>query len=200
MKFSFAAFFATVGLVIVSGIASFVEGTLTSRRVTMGFINHAGMWGDLLIMSVVSGFVFPYLSRKQNHLVPALLLALAATALAHFLWWNEMRSSAVTGHMFGSDRRAAWYQAMSIAGWLHVIVMTCLLAILFVYVVSPVPKQTVVAVSLLVTVHVVLATVQPGWYCTGKLWTWQNFVPPLAGAIVIWGIALFKMRLAGAGA
>ena len=83
MKFSFVSFAVIVLAVVVSGFASFVDGTLTSKRVTMGFLNHGGMWGDLIIMSTVAGFVVPHLVRSRVVVLSALCIAVAVTVIAH---------------------------------------------------------------------------------------------------------------------
>lgn len=196
MKFSLAAFIGTVAVVVISGVASFMEGTLTRKNVTMGFLNHGGMWGDLIIMSVVTGFVFPYLVRSRIYALSALFIAFTVTVIAHILWAKWMQSDAITGHMFPTHETGKWYLDMSGAGWMHVVVMTALLTVVLIYAVSSVPVNVLFAVSLLLTVHVFLATVQPGWYCTGKLWTWRNFGTPLFTTALIWSIAALKIKLA----
>src|ERR1035441_3749016 len=188
MKFSFPAFVTTVLLVAASGVVSLLEGTFTSKRVTMGFINHGGMWGDLIILSVMTGLVYPYFVRNRLVILSALFLALAVTILAHIQWANWSRNDGLTGHMFRSHETGIWYAEMSLAGWMHVIVMTVLLSVAFIYAVSSTPLNIVLTVSLLLTVHVFLGTVQPGWYCTGKLWTWRNFGPPLFATGLIWTV------------
>jgi hypothetical protein len=196
MKFSLTAFIVTVAAVVVSGVISFMEGNFTSKNVTMGFVNHGGMWGDLIIMSVVTGLVFPYLIKNQICMFSALFLALTVAIIAHIFWAKGMQSEAVTGHMFPSHKTGKWYLDICGAGWMHVLVTTMLLAVIFIYAISPLPKNVIIATSLLLTIHVVIASVQPGWYCTGELWTLKNFVPPLVVAALIWSIAVLKIQLA----
>jgi hypothetical protein len=196
MKFSFTAFSAIVLAVIISGVASFLEGTLTSRRVTIGFLNHGGMWGDLIIMSVVTGLVFPYLVKSRIYALSALFVALTVTLVAHILWAKWMRSDGITGHMFPTNETGKWYLDMSGAGWMHVLVMSMLLTAVLMYAVSPLPKKVIITASLLLTMHVFLGMAQPSWYATGELWTWKNFGPPLVVAALIWSIAVLKIQLA----
>jgi hypothetical protein len=196
MKFSLAAFSVVVLAVVTSGAASFLDGTFTSKRVTMGFLNHGGMWSDLIIMSVATGLAFPYLARSRIIALSSLVIALLVTMIAHVHWAASMRHDGTTGHMFHIYQTGTWYLDLSRAGWMHVLVMTMLLTVALMYAVSPVPVKIVVAMSLLLTVHVFLGMVQPAWYCTGKLWTWPNFAPPLLAAGLIWGIAMLKLRLA----
>jgi hypothetical protein len=196
VKFSLVAFIVTVAAVVTSGVVSFMEGTLTRKNVTMGFINHGGMWGDLIIMSVVTGLAFPYFVKSQTFCLSSLVIALAVTIIAHVQWAKSFRRDGVTGHMFPTHKTGIWYLDISGAGRMHLLVMAMLLMVVLMYVVSPMPRNVLVAVSLLLTLHAFIATVQPGWFCTGKLWTWRNFGPPLFVTTLIWSIAVVKMQFA----
>ena len=162
----------------------------------MGFLDHGGMWSDLIFMSVVVGLVFPYLATSRGVVFSSLLTALIATIIAHIYWAASMRSDGTTGHMFHVHQTGTWYLDLSWAGWMHVFVMTMLLTVMLLYVVSSLPAKSVVAVSLLLTTHLFLAMVQPGWHCTGELWTWGNFRPPLLVTAAVWSIAVLKIRFA----
>src|SRR5215207_7037908 len=100
MTFSFPAAIATILPVILSGIVAFLEGTFTSKRVTMGFVNHGGMWGDLFILPVVTGFVYPYFVKSRVIVLSSLSVAIAVTIVAHVLWATWSRNDGLTGHMF----------------------------------------------------------------------------------------------------
>jgi hypothetical protein len=157
------------------------------------------MWGDLIIMSVLTGLVFPHLVRGRIYVLSTLFVALAVTVVAHILWAKWMRSDGITGHMFPTNETGKWYLDMSGAGWMHVLVMSMLLTVVLMYAVSPVPKNVVIVGSLLLTMHVFLGMAQPNWHVTGELWTWKNFGPPLVMAALIWGIAVLKVRFAEGG-
>ena len=86
--------------------------------------------------------------------------------------------------------------ALTRAGWMHAIVMTMLLTVLFMYLVSPVPVKAITAVSFLLTAHAFLAVAQPGWYCSGKLWAWTTLGPALFLTGLVWGVAMLKIQLA----
>lgn len=194
MTFSFIAFLVTAAAVVISGVASFMEGTLTNKNVTMGFLNHGGMWGDLIIMSLVNGFVLPYIARSRFVVFAALFVACVVTIITHTKWAEGMRIDGVTGHMFPTHQAGVWYADLSIAGWMHVLVMAILLTVVLMYAVSPTPANVVLTVSLLLTAHVFVGTVQPGWYCTGELWTWINFGPPICATVLIWIVAALKIQ------
>lgn len=182
--------------VVISGVVSFLEGIATNKRVTIGFLNHGGMWGDLIIMSAVTGLVFPYLVKNRIYALSTLFIALTITLVAHVLWAKWMRSDGITGHMFPTHETGKWYLDMSGAGWMHVLVMAMLLAVMLMYAVSPLPKDVVIAVSLLVSLHVFLGTTQPSWYVTGKWWTLKGFGPPMVIVALLWIIAALKIQLA----
>ena len=74
--------------------------------------------------------------------------------------------------------------------------ITMLLAIMFIYPISPLPAKVVVTVSILLTGHVMLGMVQPGWqHHKGKLLSWSNCGPALITIALIWGIAIYKLQL-----
>ena len=196
MKFSFPAFLTIILAVTISGMASFLEGTFTNKKITMGFLNHGGMWSDLIILSVVTGLVFPYLLRNQSCVFLSLIIALIITIIAHIQWAKWMQNDAVTGHIFPTHKTGIWYLDISVSGWFHVVVMTVLLGVLLMYVVSPFPQKVVFVVSLLLTVHIFLGMVQPSWYSAGKLWLWKNFSQPLCVVALIWSVAGVKLFLA----
>lgn len=160
----------------------------------MGFLNHGGMWSDLIILSVATGLAFPYFSKNRLLALAMLLVALVATVIAHAQWAKSFRAEGITGHMFPVHETGKWYLDISKAGWMHVLVMTALLAAIFMSMISPLPEKAVISVSFLFTAHVFLATLQPGWYCTGILWTWKNVGPPLVAAALIWIIAVLKIQ------
>jgi hypothetical protein len=199
MKFNVAAFLGTIALVIVSGIISSIEGTLTAKRVTMGFLNHGGMWGDFLIMSTVAGLVTPHLAKQERVIVLAFVAAFVIAIFLHASWAKAMADEGVSGHMFPNHKTGKWYLDISGAGWAHVLVMTGLLAMVFLYAASPVPTGVIIIVSLLLTIHILIAAVQPGWYCTGVLWRWRNFGPPLVAAAAIWFVAILKIEFTKSG-
>ncbi len=193
MNFSFAAFLATIVAVIICGIASLIEGTLTNKKVTIGFLTHGGMWSDLIVMSIVNGLCFPHFVKNKYVIMFSLSMACIITVIAHAKWADYFRTNGITGHMFPTHQDGVWYRDISTSGWGHIGVMVLLLASTIMYTVSPTPPGVVFTVSLLLTLHVFVGTVQPGWHCTGKLWTWTNFAPPLVATGLVWTIGALKI-------
>ena len=159
----------------------------------MGFLHHSGMWGDFFIMSIVVGLVFPYLVRSKAVVLSSLCIALTVTVLAHILW---AKGGPSTGHMFPTHETGKWYLDISVAGWMHVLVMGALFTVMLIYAVSPLPTKSVVAVSILVTAHLFLGMVPAVWVSTGETWTWRSFGPPVLVAGLVWGIAMLKIQFA----
>src|SRR5437016_5176601 len=141
MKFSFAPFLVTALLVVASGVVSLLEGTLTNKRVKMGFLNHGGMWGDLILLPVMTGLVYPHILRNRLVIILLLFIALAVTIVAHILWARWARNDGLTGHMLPAHKTGLWYADMSLAGWMHVVVMTVFLTMALLYAVSPTPTN-----------------------------------------------------------
>lgn len=195
MKFSVPAFLATVGAVLLSGVVAFWEGYLTDKRVTMGFLSHGGMWGDLLLMSLVMALVVPNLIHDRIYVLPSLAFSLLITILAHAQWCRWMRLDATTGHMFPTHSAGRWYIDMSISGWMHLVFMTIMLGVLFVYVLSPMPIRVVVAVAILLSVHMLVGTLQPGLHLAVGPWKWRILLMPSLAVILIWIINGLKIWL-----
>lgn len=193
-KFSPIASLVIVLGVLLSAAASYVEGTFTDKSVTIGFVEHGGMWGDLIIMAAVGGIVFPHLVKKWSFTLFSIAIALIITVVAHSEWAQMSQREGITGHIFPTHATGLWYHDISIAGWLHVAVMGGLSALIIMYVVSPVPRKIVLIVSILLTAQVFVGTVEPGWFCTGRLWTLKNFMVPMISTVLIWTVALIKRR------
>jgi hypothetical protein len=56
----------------------------------------------------------------------------------------------------------------------------------------PVPR--ILWISGLLTAHVILGQVQPGWYLTGTIWNARTMVPTFTTVLLIWFVGLYKIR------
>ncbi len=195
MQFDFYAFGFTLAFVAFSALVSAGEDTFKNRQLTMDFLHHGGMHGDFFLLSIVNGLVSPYI-KTYGLLLWGLAISLIVTLAIHATWEGAMSKTNTTCHIFPSYQSGSWHKNMSEAGWLHVGYMTAQLAIIIVYIFSPMPEATVLTVSAILTVHVFLGTVQPGWYCSRKLWTAGNFAPPIICTTLIWSIATVKLHSA----
>src|SRR4051794_29776117 len=121
MKFSIVAFSFTVSAVLLSGTVALIEGTLTNRRVMMGFIQHGAMWGDLFIMATLAGVAVPHLNKNPTVVTYCSAIAFTGTIAAHAIWARWFRHEGITGHIFPTYENAVWYRDISWAGWCHVL-------------------------------------------------------------------------------
>jgi hypothetical protein len=117
------------------------------------------MWADGIFFSLVNGAMFAHLDLSLATVLVGLALGVFVAAVTHRTWG----ASGGTGHMWPMHRHNHWLRDLSIAGWLHVIFTALELAVMFAYVVSPMPASVVWIVAGLMTLFVPLAAVQPTW-------------------------------------
>src|SRR3989344_2664336 len=204
MQFNYTVCIITMALVVIAGFFAWLNDDLFGNppltgdppHSDIGFLNHGGMWGDFLLLSFVNGLLWSHLHLTAVLILPSLCVAFWLTLVAHKQWMRLYCRDEISGHMFKSPNfvprlsekhfDVAWKQNLTEAGWLRVVYMALQIAILIVYVFSSIPQSVVWTTSLLLTAHVILGTVQPGWYVSRKLWTKQNMVPPAICASLIW--------------
>lgn len=196
--FSQLACTAMFTVVLLSAGVSWFEGTFTGNSVTMGFLNHGGMWGDLFIVPIVAGQIVPHIRRDRRLSLPigVALVALSAiiTIVVHQRWDAMGEALGTTDHVFPSHEASIWYRDLSLAGYLHVIYMSAVLALVLAYSLVPVPRSTVLLVSGLLTIHVVLGQVQPAWYSTGTISEPSTIIPTTITVLLVWIVGAWKIR------
>jgi uncharacterized Tic20 family protein len=198
VPFSLQTWIVSVVSVVICAVVSWMEGTLTAPYVTIGFLNHGGMLGDLIIMPLINGMIaprFPRLTARRALLLGALFVcALMLAIIAHQQWALIGRTAGITDHVFPRHGPDIWYHDLSVAGYLHVIYMSLELTLLLAYASVHMPRSTVVLVTGLLTIHVVVGQVQPAWYVTRAFPTARTMVPTMASVLVVWMVAFFKTR------
>lgn len=197
INFNIGAWAASVLYVVVSAIVSRIEGTFASDSVTLGFVNHGGMWGDFIILPIMIGIIVPQLPRPKIQWIPVAIALLVCSAiltvLIHVQWAVMGAAQGSTDHVFPSHRTGVWYRDMSLAGYLHLFYMSGVLALVFAYALAPMPRSTIHVVSGLLTIHLFLGQVQPAWYSTGTIWAAQTVVPTVITVLIVWLVALWKI-------
>lgn len=123
------------------------------------YINHGGMWADAMLITIVAYLAWPYAkSWSTNEVVICLSASLAISMIAHVAWASMQT---IPGHIIepsGSD-----LGKLPIGGWYHMFYMTVSLAlVLLFYLCSPGAPR--LAVSILLSILVIPAVMQPGWY------------------------------------
>lgn len=203
MEWSGTTWIVSVIAVAISGATAWLEGNWKRRPgLTLGFANHGGMWGDLVLLPVANALVVPYL-RGWLWIAGSVIVAAVVSAWLHVHWYRghdaarghqaHGQGGHSTGHMWPARPHGSWWRDLSWAGWLHVIYVTGELALLAGFLVHPLPRQTVVAVAALLSVHVPIGLLQPRWCVTRRLASLREqplLVPSLA---ILWIVAAAKM-------
>jgi hypothetical protein len=196
VEWSWLAWAASAGAVLVCGVVAWLEGNWVRRpELSMGFANHGGMWGDLLLLPIANAVIVPHLSIGV-WLPIAVTLAIAASILVHIHWYRGDESPVArrhaAEHMWPSRPHGAWHRDLSWAGWLHVLYVALELTLLAGFLLHPMPLPAVLAVAGIFTVHVPIGLLQPRWFVSRRFAGLRDqplLVPCLAG---LWLVAALK--------
>lgn len=188
VSFSAVAWLISVAAVLACGGVAWMEGNWRRREgLDIGFANHGGMWGDLVLLPIANAIAVPHIVSGRWLTFP---LAVAAFAS---LWlharWHGGHASAMRDHMWPSRPYGHRFRDLSVAGWLHVIYVTGELGLILAWALSPMPTAVVVLVAMVLTVHVPLGLLQPGWFASGH--RPRSATPLLVGALALLWAAVF---------
>jgi hypothetical protein len=175
LSFQFSWYFSlcTMGLVVIAAFFSWKEDTFTSKRgrkVTMGFVEHGGMWGDFYLMASFNGVVTPYIfaNPRIGFRWAAVIITVSTvlSLIAHRSWVIGFRKDGITSHIIPWNRGGPWFRDIGASGGLHVVFTACQLALIICYIVTAMPKSSVIVASALLALHLPLGIIEPGWYCS----------------------------------
>lgn len=151
-----------IALCAIGCAIAYREGRLTHEQLgpdSIPYINHGGMWADWILVTAVAYLAWPYAKDwSTNQIVLCLSASLAVSIIAH-LAWASMQT--IPGHIIepsGSD-----LGKLPIGGWYHLFYMTVSLALVLLFYLCS-PGAPLLTVSVLLTIFVVPAVLQPGWY------------------------------------
>jgi hypothetical protein len=200
VEFHWTTWFLSVFAVVISAALAWLQGNFTKRPgLDMGFANHGGMWGDLVLLPIANAAIGPHL-QAGVWIAAALALTSALSAWVHVHWYRG--DKAILGlqwalhsreHMWPSRPHGSWWKDLSWAGWAHVVYVAGELAILFGFLLFPMPDEVVALVCVIFTLHVPLGLLQPRWYLTGEIASPRKqplLVPLLA---TLWVVGLVKL-------
>jgi hypothetical protein len=187
-ELSVLAWTVSVLTVVVSAATAWLEGNWRRRpNLDLGFANHGGMWGDLILLPFVNAVIVPWI-RPGSWLAGPLAVAVPVSLWLHARWHG---GGGAREHMWPARSHGHWSRDLSVAGWLHVLYVIGQLTLLLAYAVTPVPTAVVLVVSAVLTMHVPLGLLQPARALTGR---WSPRHPLLIPALVlIWGVAAVKL-------
>ena len=169
MEWSWSVWGASVGAVVLSAAVAWLEGNWMRRSgLSMGFANHGGMWGDLVLLPIANALVVPQLTLG-SWLPIAFALSAVASVLVHVHWYRGHKAMHTAEHMWPARRRGVWHRDLSWAGWLHVLYVAGELTLLAGFLTHAAPPLVVLIVCLVFTIHVPIGLLQPRWFVSGKL-------------------------------
>ena len=119
MEWSGVAVLASVVAVLVSGAVAAFEGHWRKRAgLDLGFANHGGMWGDLLLLPVANAVAVPWIEPGRWLLGPFAIAAIVSLVL--HVWWHGGTPHGVRDHMWPTRPSGRWAADLSLSGWCHV--------------------------------------------------------------------------------
>lgn len=189
--FSWTTWLVSVAIVVVCGGVAWMEGNWRRRDgLDIGFADHGGMWGDLLLLPFANAIVVPHLTFGRWLLLPLAISTLVSVWL--HATWHGGHTSAVHDHMWPSRPYGHRFRDLSAAGWLHVIYVIAELGLIVAWVLSPMPVTVVVLVAIVLTAHVPLGLLQPGWLATRH--RPRTATPMLVAALILlWAAVAVKV-------
>lgn len=189
-EWSWWAWAVSVAFVLLSGACAWCEGNWARRDdLEIGFVNHGGMWSDVLLLPIANALIVPWLSLAGWLVVPA-TAGIAASWWLHARWHRGGGGGHWREHMWPARTHDGWHRNLSWAGWLHVVYVAAEMTLLLVYAVTPVPASAIVIVSLLLTLHVPIGLLAPAWVATGgRIVANRLLWPALA---IVWMVAIAK--------
>jgi hypothetical protein len=189
VDWSWIAWLASVAAVVVSGAIARSEGVWVRRAgLPMGFANHAGMWGDLLLLPLANAAVVPHLTVGV-WIVAAVVFGAAASAWLHAHWYRGGGGD----HMWPAHADSPWWSALSWSGWAHVVYVCGELALLSGFVFHSMPANVVLFVTAVLTIHVPIGLLQPRYFRTGQIATLREQRLLLPALAALWAIAVAKL-------
>lgn len=180
---------------MISGLVAFWEGTFTSKVVRLGFMDHGGMWSDLLLLPTSTAILWPLLTRNAAAWCACIVIAAVVTLLAHRYWYRSSLVDGVSSHMFSLCNSGRWYAVPTVSGWMHVVVMLTYVTIFLLYVISPIVPRITVVTSCFLTVHIALSMIQPAWHCNHNLRKVRIWIFPVLFMLAVWAMGGIKIQL-----
>lgn len=182
----FNVIFVLLGAVIAFFEERFWDSQFESPR-CMSWVQHGGMWADLLIISAIAWIVSPYLSDVTSRImVLSIIAGIVASFLMHMMYikWVTFQTHMIDPTKPYGFRRLTW------GGWYHMCYMAVVIAIIVMYFVGTDANKF--WVSVLLSVFIIPAVLQPGWYAhrllEGRGYVDANgWVQAIALLVVIWG-------------
>lgn len=186
----------------------------------MGFVNHGGMWGDLILLPFANSVIVPHLTFGP-WIGIALAASIVASLLVHRHWYDRgggrgdhppspasnrgagygevVRRSEVENRDRGGDHvwpartSGTWARDLSWSGWAHVLYVIGELTLLAGFLIHDIPSDVALLVAAVFTIHVPIGLLQPRYFLTGHIAT-VNEQPLLAPLLLtLWTVVALKI-------
>jgi hypothetical protein len=205
MEWSWPAWLVSVGAVVASGFIAWLEGNWVRRPgLGMGFANHGGMWGDLVLLSLANAAIVPHL-RFGPWIAVAAAVGTGASLLVHRHWYtpvgkndwgrrsDDRLAMRAGDHMWPTHVHGAWNRDLSWSGWAHVLYVIGELTLLAGFVMHAVPPEVVLLVAVIFTIHVPIGLLQPRYVLTGHIATVPEQPLLLPCLTALWVVTAVKI-------
>lgn len=193
MEWSWTAWWISVAAVVVSGMAAWFECSWIRRPgLDMGFVNHGGMWGDLLLLPMANAVIVPDLTLGA-WIVLAFVTSTIASVWVHIHWYRGRDVAHSPEHMWPCRPHGSCFRDLSWAGWLHVLYVIGELTLLIGFLMHPAPPMTVLIVAAIFTIHVPIGLLQPRWFVTRQIGSLKRQPLLLPCLAALWIVAAVKM-------
>jgi len=190
---SVSVWFVSVAFVLLSGACAWCEGNGRRRPgLDIGFLEHGGMWGDLLLLPIANAAIVPHLPWGA-WLIGPLVIGGAVSGWLHVTWHRGGGEGHWCEHMWPARPHGRWHRDLSWAGWMHVVYVTAEFGLLVAYALTPMPAWVVWTVTVILTLHVPLGLLAPAWVATGGRLVRNGLLTPALA--MLWAIALVKLTL-----
>jgi hypothetical protein len=190
MEWSWPAWLISVGAVVASGLIAWVEGNWSQRPgLGMGFANHGGMWGGLLLLPLANATIVPHLTVGP-WIAAAVAAGTAASLLVHRYWYGPAGRG---DHMWPRHAHGTWARDLSWSGWTHVLYVIGELALLAGFAIHTVTPDAVLFVAAVFTIQLPVGLLQPRYFLTGHIATAGEQPLLLPCLLALWAVVAGKL-------
>ena len=180
----------TVLAMLVEAFVSYKEETFwrsQKRHVHMTFMwNLAISVGGLVILPIFNALGFSQLRAGLGFYIIGCLIGVIITWFCYWLWWkqgDENKGHVLYWSAWNDKERVAWTANVTAAGCLHFLYMTIEIAIMFVYLLSPMSQSTVLVAGGLFLIYVALVNVQAK--VVQRSFRWPVFIGELTAVVIV---------------
>jgi hypothetical protein len=194
MEWSWTTWLISVVAVLCSAALAWWQDNFFKRPgLDMGFFNHGGMWGDLVLLPIANALIVPHLAAG-SWIATSIAVCLGLSAWVHVHWYRGDKPGAHSlEHMWPSRPHRSWWRDLSWAGWAHVFYVAGQLTVLIGFFLFPMPDEVVAIVCVIFTLHLPLGLLQPRWFLTGEIATPRKQPLLLPLLATLWIVTLLKI-------